>query len=154
MTNGKYRYRHLAKECHRLANTLPVGASGRTSLLEMAEVWERLAREVAPTSQQQQQAQPEHEKTRTVGPPDARRSMPIRALLDVDGAAFDPEDIKAITSAHEMVLNRLKIEDRKSAMAFLAAKTMIQIAKDGERDPQRLSERVIRVLQKAQPGKA
>jgi hypothetical protein len=33
-------------------------------------------------------------------------------------------------------------------MAFLVAKTVIQVAKDGERDPQRLSERVIRVLQK------
>jgi hypothetical protein len=32
-------------------------------------------------------------------------------------------------------------------MAFLVAKTVIQIAKDGERDPKRLSERVIRVLQ-------
>jgi hypothetical protein len=77
------------------------------------------------------------------------RAMPIRALLDVDGAAFGPEDIKAIAAAHEMVLTRLKVEDRKSAMAFLVARTVVQIAKDGERDPQRLSERVIRVLQKA-----
>jgi hypothetical protein len=68
-------------------------------------------------------------------------------LLDVDGADFDPEDIKAITAAHEMALKRLKVVDRKSAMAFLVAKTVIQIAKDGERDPKRLSERVIRVLQ-------
>jgi hypothetical protein len=30
------------------------------------------------------------------------------------------------------------------AMAVLVAKTIIQIAKDGERDPKRLSERVIR----------
>jgi hypothetical protein len=30
-------------------------------------------------------------------------------------------------------------------MAVLVAKTIIQIAKDGERDPKRLSERVIRV---------
>ena len=29
-------------------------------------------------------------------------------------------------------------------MAVLVAKTIIQIAKDGERDPKRLSERVIR----------
>lgn len=149
MTNGTNRYRHLAKECQRLANTLPVGASGRTSLLDMAQMWERLAREVPPTLQQQQQAQPEHEKPRTVARnPDPGRPMPIRALLDVEGAAFDPEDIKALTSAHEMVLNRLKVEDRKSAMAFLVAKTVVHIAKDGERDPQRLSERVIRVLQK------
>ena len=150
MTSGRDRYRHLAKECHRLADTLPVGTRGRASLLEMAEIWERLAREHAPAIQQQQQTQPARENTRIVArQSDPGRAMPIRALLDVDGAAFGPEDIKAIAAAHEMVLTRLKVEDRKSAMAFLVAKTVVQIAKDGERDPQRLSERVIRVLQKA-----
>jgi hypothetical protein len=73
--------------------------------------------------------------------------MPVRGLLDVDGAAFNPEDITAITAAHEIALKRLNVTDRKSAMAFLVAKTVIQIAKGGERDPKRLSERVIRVLQ-------
>jgi hypothetical protein len=72
--------------------------------------------------------------------------MPVRGLLDVDGAAFNPEDITAITAAHEIALKRLNVTDRKSAMAFLVAKTVIQIAKGGERDPKRLSERVIRVL--------
>jgi hypothetical protein len=76
--------------------------------------------------------------------------MPIRGLLDVQEAAFDPEDITAITAAHEMALKRLGVNDRKSAMAFLIAKTVIQIAKDGERDPKRLSERVIRSLQSRQ----
>ena len=76
--------------------------------------------------------------------------MPIRGLLDVDSAAFDPEDITAITAAHEMALKRLGVNDRKSAMAFLIAKTVIQIAKDGERDPKRLGERVIRSLQSRQ----
>jgi hypothetical protein len=76
--------------------------------------------------------------------------MPIRGLLDVDSAAFDPEDITAITAAHEMALKRLGVNDRKSAMAFLIAKTVIQIAKDGERDPKRLSERLIRSLQSRQ----
>jgi hypothetical protein len=75
--------------------------------------------------------------------------MPIRGLLDVQEAAFDPEDITALTAAHEMALKRLKVTDRKSAMAFLVAKTLIQIAKGGERDPKRLSERVIQVLNRA-----
>jgi hypothetical protein len=74
--------------------------------------------------------------------------MPIRGLLDVQEVAFDPEDIQALTAAHETALKRLRITDRQSAMAFLVAKTLIQIAKDGECDPQRLSERVIRILRK------
>jgi len=39
----------------------------------------------------------------------------------------------------------LKVDDRKAPMATLVAKTVIQIAKEGERDPERLSERVIRM---------
>src|SRR6516165_4381063 len=62
-------------------------------------------------------------------------TMPIRGLLDVEGAAFDPEDIRALIAAHEIALNRLQIADRKSATAFLVARTLIQIAKDGKRDP-------------------
>jgi hypothetical protein len=56
--------------------------------------------------------------------------MPIRGLLDVGGAAFGPEDITALTAAHEMALKRLKVTDRTSAMAFLIAKNVI---KNGER---------------------
>ena len=73
--------------------------------------------------------------------------MPIRGLLDVQEAAFDPEDITAMVAAHEMALKRLGVTDRKSPMAFLIAKTVIQIAKSGERDPRLLSERVIQALQ-------
>jgi hypothetical protein len=69
MTSRKDRYRQLAQGCHKLASTLPVGASGRTSLLEMAEVWERLARDVDHTIQQQQQVQPDQlrDSTRSTG---------------------------------------------------------------------------------------
>jgi hypothetical protein len=63
------------------------------------------------------------------------------------GAAFDPEDITAMIAAHEMALKRLGVTDRKSAMAFLVAKTVIQIATGGERDPKLLCERVIQALQ-------
>jgi hypothetical protein len=73
--------------------------------------------------------------------------MPVRGLLDVKGAAFDPEDITVITAAHEIVLKELNVTDRKSPLAFLIAKTVIQLAKSEERDPRLLSERVIQALQ-------
>jgi hypothetical protein len=80
MTIRTDRYRHLARECHRLANTLPVGSSGRTSLLEMADVWEQLAREVAPTIQQQQQVQPDQLRGsgRSTGPLILKRASASR----------------------------------------------------------------------------
>ena len=71
--------------------------------------------------------------------------MPMQGLLDAEGAVFHPEDIKAIAAAFDTALERLKVTDRKSAMAHFA-KTVIQIAKDGERDPERVSKKVIRLL--------
>jgi uncharacterized protein YciW len=65
------RYRRLARECLEVAHTFPSGER-RTVLLQMAQVWQRLADEYADTSapllrpseseqpamQQQQQIQP------------------------------------------------------------------------------------------------
>jgi hypothetical protein len=65
------RYRRLARECLEVAQTFPAGER-RTVLLQMAQVWQRLADEYAdssapllrplegeqPIMQQQQQAQP------------------------------------------------------------------------------------------------
>ena len=48
-------------------------------------------------------------------------------------------------AAFENCLERLKVEDRSSAMGFLVAKTIIQLAKEGERDRKRLCESVIRL---------
>lgn len=75
--------------------------------------------------------------------------MPIRALLDeaqrAEGAVFNPEDLMAIVAAYERALERLNIADRKGPLALLVAKTTLQMAKEGELDPKRLSERVIRL---------
>jgi len=81
-------------------------------------------------------------------------AVPIAAVLEQakeEGAVFGPEDLAAITAAFEATLKRLKVDDRKAAMAFLIAKTTLQIAKDGERDPERLCERVIRAMRKSDP---
>jgi hypothetical protein len=66
------QYRQLAQECLDVARTLPAGAR-RMTLLQMAQVWQRLAGEqylgnvtapspateqIQPISQQQQQVQP------------------------------------------------------------------------------------------------
>ena len=73
--------------------------------------------------------------------------MPILALLEQEakeGVIFGPEDLTAIIAAFETALKRLKVDDGEAATAMLVAKSTMQIAKEGERDPKRLSERVIR----------
>jgi hypothetical protein len=78
--------------------------------------------------------------------------MAIRALLEEESAAattvFAPNDVKALVAAFEAACQRLKVDDTKSAMAFLIAKTIIQIAKGGERNPARLTEQVIALYRK------
>jgi hypothetical protein len=61
------------------------------------------------------------------------------------GSGFPPEQVAAMIAAFENCLERLKVEDRSSAMGFLVAKTIIQLAKEGERDRKRLCESVIRL---------
>ena len=62
MANRAEQYRRLAQECWRLAQMIPPDA--RASLLEMAQVWQRLADEQghATNLQQQQQVQPKDDK--------------------------------------------------------------------------------------------
>jgi hypothetical protein len=76
-------------------------------------------------------------------------AVPIHALLDkqqeTEGVVLSPEDIAAIVAAYETVIERLGVADRKAPMALLVAKTTLEIAGDGERDPERLCERVIQL---------
>ena len=70
--------------------------------------------------------------------------MPIRPLLE--GEAFGPEDIAAISAAFEDALKELSLVDRKDPVVLLVARTTIQLAKTGERDRKRLTDRVVGLL--------
>jgi hypothetical protein len=77
-------------------------------------------------------------------------AMPILALLEREqavskGAVFNPEDLMAIVAAYESTLKRLGISDRKGPMALLVAEATLELAKEGERDPKRLSEMLLRL---------
>jgi hypothetical protein len=65
--------------------------------------------------------------------------VPIRFLLEYDGA-FNPEDVKILVAAYEDTLRALKLTDRKDPRAIAVAKLIIELAKGGERDPDRLRE--------------
>ena len=73
-------------------------------------------------------------------------AMPIRPLLKGEAVVFGPDEITGITAAFEDALKQLGLVDRKDPVVLLVARTTIDLAKAGERDPQRLSERVVRLL--------
>jgi hypothetical protein len=72
--------------------------------------------------------------------------MPIRPLLEADSGAFGPEEIRAITNAFEAALGSLGLVNPSDPMVMIVAKTTLALAKQGERDPLRLSELVIRQM--------
>ena len=63
-------------------------------------------------------------------------NVPIRALLENDyRSAFGPEDIANLTAAFEAALSKVGLVDRKDPMTMTVAKLIIELAKNGERDP-------------------
>ena len=67
--------------------------------------------------------------------------MPIRPYLN--GIAFDPETIEVLGAAFERALQSLRLADRSDLATELLAKKMIEVAQQGERDPERLCERTL-----------
>jgi hypothetical protein len=70
--------------------------------------------------------------------------MPIDRIAKE--AAFDPEEVQAIVAAYETALAKLGLKDRSDPAAEMVARKMVEIARDGERDPQRLSDLVVESL--------
>jgi hypothetical protein len=66
-------------------------------------------------------------------------AVPIRPLLE-HNHAFSPEDVKVLVGAFEDTLHALKLTNRKDPMAITVAKIIIELAKDGERDPARMRD--------------
>jgi hypothetical protein len=64
--------------------------------------------------------------------------VPIRHLLELH--AFSPEDMKVLVGAYEDTLLALNLTDRKDPLTVTIAKIIIELAKDGERDPARLRD--------------
>ena len=75
--------------------------------------------------------------------------MPIRALLEKHyWSAFGPEDIANLTAAFEAALSKLELVDRKDPMTMTVAKLIIELAKNGERDPKKLCDDALKPLGK------
>ena len=58
-------------------------------------------------------------------------------------SSFDPEDIAKLSAAFEAALRKLGLADRSDPAAMAVAKLIIEFAKAGERDPERLCARAL-----------
>jgi hypothetical protein len=71
--------------------------------------------------------------------------MPIREFLN--GQHFDPETMRVMGVAFEICCSALKLEGRDSVAREALAKRIIALAQQGERNPDRICERVLADLQ-------
>ena len=70
----------------------------------------------------------------------------IHAPLGCGADLFGPEDIAQLAAGLESALTDLGIKDRNDPMATSVAKLIIQLAKDGERNPTSLAKRAIEIV--------
>jgi len=74
-------------------------------------------------------------------------TCPIRSSLERDHS-FGPEDITRLSAAFETALGKLGLVDRKDPATTAVAKLIIELAKEGERDPERLCALALKQLSK------
>jgi len=65
--------------------------------------------------------------------------MPLTRFLQ--NTSFGPEEIAVLVAAFEGVLRELDFADRTGPAAEMAARKVVELAKQGERDPIRLRKR-------------
>ena len=64
--------------------------------------------------------------------------MPLTPYLK--GAVFEPKAIEAMTAAFEAVCKSLQLLSRDDPVTQIVARTIIDIARTGEHDPQRMHD--------------
>jgi hypothetical protein len=65
---------------------------------------------------------------------------------------FSPADIVILSTAFEDTLRALNLTNRDDPTTEIVAKKIIELAKQGERDPVRLQERAVQALTNEPPG--
>jgi hypothetical protein len=71
--------------------------------------------------------------------------MPILTIIR-DETVFSPEEVEILVSAFDSTLQQAGLVDREDPMTLMVAQEIIAIARDGERDPERLCARTLAVL--------
>ena len=75
--------------------------------------------------------------------------MPIRLIIKNDeNDAFTPEDAKILIDAFEDTLKALNLSDREDQLTTVVARRIVELAKEGERDPRKLRERTLATIRK------
>jgi hypothetical protein len=64
----------------------------------------------------------------------------------IANGSFGPDMIEPMTAAYESALSDLQLVDRNDPLTELIAKSIINVAATGERDPDKIKERALNAL--------
>ena len=67
-------------------------------------------------------------------------------MLREQGAAFGPVDVTRLTIAYHAVLHQLGLVDHENGATLIVAKRIVDLASQGERDPERLVATTLEIL--------
>ena len=70
----------------------------------------------------------------------------IHALLEQGNVSVEPQDVAKLVAGFEITLTNLGLEGRNDPMTAQVGKLIIQLAKEGQRDPKRLAERATGIV--------
>jgi len=70
----------------------------------------------------------------------------IHTLLERGNVSFEPEDIAKLVAGFESALTNLGLKERNDPATTQVAKLIIQLAKDGQRDPAALADRATKIV--------
>lgn len=71
--------------------------------------------------------------------------MPI-GLISENDHAFTPEDAKILIAAFEDTLRALNLANRDDPLTLMVARVIIELAKEGERDPVRMRDGALKAI--------
>jgi hypothetical protein len=75
--------------------------------------------------------------------------VPIQAILESQsGPAFEPDEIAALTAAFQAALSKLGLGlvEHADPLRTAVAKAIVELAKDGERDPEKLCAAALKIV--------
>jgi hypothetical protein len=77
--------------------------------------------------------------------------MPTQTLLRLVkteqevGGSFGPDEIAVMTTAFDQIVRDLQLKDRNDPAVEMIAKLVIELVRNGERDPEKLRKRVLEI---------
>ena len=75
----------------------------------------------------------------------------LSLMLREQGIAFDPEAVAQLDIAYRAVLAQLGLVDHEDSATLTVAKRIVDLAAEGERDPERLTAATVKAFAKRKP---